>query len=176
MNELGKEYAAALFMLACEEGKQREFYNGLEFIRSAFDENPEYPEFLSCPGVPLSERISAVASAFGDSVPEKVLSFMQLLCEKGRIACFLDAFTDYKALLDLSERVSEVKVTSAVELTVSEKKKLKDKLESTYNRTVNIEYFIDVGLLGGLVVEMDGRTMDSSLRRHLREVKEVMNA
>ena len=37
MNELGKEYAAALFMLAAEDGSQRGYYDGLEVIRSVFD-------------------------------------------------------------------------------------------------------------------------------------------
>ena len=99
---------------------------------------------------------------------------MQLLCEKGRTVCFFDAVKEYKSLLDSSMRISEVKVTSAVALTEAEKTRLKDKLESTYNRKVNIEYFIDESLLGGLVVDMDGRIMDSSLRRRLRDVKEVI--
>lgn len=175
MNELGKEYATALFMLAEEDNRHRDYYDGLEVIRSAFDENPEYAEFLSCPGITLSERLSAVDSAFEGSVPEKVLSFMKLLCEKGRVSCFCDAVKEYKALLEAFERICDVKVTSAVELTDSEKQKLKDKLESTYNRKVNIEYFIDESLLGGLVVDMDGKIIDASLRRRLREVKEVMN-
>ena len=174
MNELGKEYASALFMLAVEDGNQRQYYDGLEAVGSVFKAEPEYVEFLSCPGIPLSERLSAIESAFVATVPERVISFLQLLCEKGRTACFFDAVNEYKALLDASERISDVKVTSAVELTESEKARLKDKLESTYDRKVNIEYFIDEGLLGGLVVDMDGRIMDSSLRRRLRDVKEVI--
>jgi len=174
MNELGKEYASALFMLALEEDRQKEYYDGLEIISTALKAESEYTEFLSCPAVPLAERLSSLESAFGDSVPEAVLSFMQLLCEKGRTVCFFDAVKEYKSLLDSSMRISEVKVTSAVALTEAEKTRLKDKLESTYNRKVNIEYFIDESLLGGLVVDMDGRIMDSSLRRRLRDVKEVI--
>ena len=123
----------------------------------------------------MEERLSALDTAFESVLPEKVLSFIKLLCEKGRVSCFYDAVKEYKLLLESFERISDVKVTSAVELTDSEKQKLKDKLESTYNRKVNIEYFIDGSLLGGLVVDMDGKIMDASLRRRLREVKEVMN-
>ncbi len=175
MNELGKEYGTALFMLACEEQKQRRFFEGLELLVSTFEENPGYTDFLSSPGIPLGERLSAVASAFADSVPEGVLSYLQLLCEKGRMSCFFDSVKEYKALLDASERVSSVKVTSAVELTESEKQKLKSKLESAYNCKVELEYSIDKSLLGGMVVDIDGKVMDSSLRHRLREVKEVMN-
>ena len=53
--------------------------------------------------------------------------------------------------------------------------KLKTKLESTTSGVVNINYLIDETLLGGVVVEINGKIMDGSLRHRLREVKEVMN-
>ena len=40
---------------------------------------------------------------------------------------------------------------------------------------VNVEYVVDPALLGGLIVERDGKIMDASLRRRLREVKEVIS-
>ncbi len=175
MNELGKEYGTALFMLACEDQKQRRFFESLELLVSTFEENPGYTDFLSSPGIPLGERLSAVASAFADTVPEEVLSYLQLLCEKGRMSCFFDSVKEYKALLDASERISRVKVTSAVELTDEEKQKLRVRLEAAYGRRVELEYSIDEDLLGGMVVDIDGKVIDSSLRYRLREVKEVIN-
>lgn len=175
MNELGKEYGTALFMLACEEEKQKEFYDGLGIIASAFKEEPEYIELLSCPGVAMGQRLSAIDAAFADRIPEGVLSYLKLLCEKGRISCFFDSVKEYKALLDETERISRVKVTSAVELTDEEKQKLRIRLEAAYGRRVELEYSIDEDLLGGMVVDIDGKVIDSSLRYRLREVKEVMN-
>ena len=78
------------------------------------------------------------------------------------------------ALLDVSRHVSSAKVTSAVELTAEEKQKLMKKLESLCNGRVNAEYVIDTSLIGGLVVEIDGKIFDGSLRHRLRKVKDVM--
>lgn len=175
MNNVGKEYGAALFMLASEESAREEYAQALGLVKDAFAESPEYAELLSSPGITQSERLRAIETAFEGSVPEGVLSFLQLMCEKGRL-CFLDtAIEEYFSLLDASKRISSAKVTSAVELTDSEKQKLKSRLVQLCHGEVNIEYFIDEKLLGGLVVELDGKIMDGSLRQRLREIKEVIS-
>ena len=174
MTEIGKEYGAALFMLACENDAKHEYTEGLRVIGNAASAEPEYFDFLSSPGIPVTERLSAIEAAFSKKVPEHVLSFLQLLCEKGRLPCFYDAIKEYSALLDASEHISVARVTSAVELTDGEKDKLKSRLESFCKCQVNIEYLIDKKILGGLTVEVDGSIMDGSLRHRLREVKEVM--
>ena len=175
MTDVGKEYGAALFMLACEAGKKREYATALNMIRECFKEHSDYPVFLSSPSVPLSKRLSAIEAAFAGRLPEQVLSFLMLLCEKGRIDCFSVSADEYNALLDHSEHISNAKVTSAEPLTAAEKTKLRKKLESVYKGEVHIEYFTDKDLLGGLVVEVDGSIMDGSLRQRLRDVKDVMN-
>ncbi len=176
MNDVNREYGAALFMLACEESKEEEYGKELEMLKKAFKEDPEYLEFLASPGIPLGERLSAVSAVFADSLSDNVLSYVQLMCEKGRIDGFFGAAEEYKALLDASKHVSLAKVTSAVELTEAEKTKLYNKLKDMSQGDVTMEYSVDSSLLGGLIVELDGKIMDGSLRNRLREVKDVINS
>ena len=175
MTELGKEYGTALFMLSAEEGQIDEVARGLSVIRSAFNENPEYFDFLSSPSISLNYRLKSLSNVFSESIPTYVLSYLQLMCEKGRINCFLDSANEFKKLMDTLNHVSNIKVTSAVGLTVDEKNKLKDKFESTYKNKVNIQFYIDKSLLGGIIAEIDGNIIDGSLRHSLHEIKEVMN-
>ena len=107
-------------------------------------------------------------------MPEHVLSFLQLLCEKGRIDCFREAAEAYFALYEASLRILDARVTSAVPRADSEKKALTESLEKKHGGTVHAEYFVDGALLGGVIVEVDGRIYDGSLRRRLRDAKEVM--
>lgn len=176
MNDVGKEYGAALFMLACEENAKDEYGTALELLKSHFEQYPEYREFLSSPGIPLGERLSAIETAFSEGIPVNVLSFIQLMCEKGRMDSFFEAAAEYKALLDASKHISMAKVTSAVELTETEKSKLYNRLKAMSGGDVNIEYLVDSSLLGGLIVEFDDKIMDGSLRNRLREVKDVINS
>ena len=175
MTDVGKEYGAALFMLACEQNKKKEYSEELALIKGAMEESADYAEFLSSPSIPIKERLSAIEIAFADSLSENVLSFFLLLCEKGRMPCLESAISEYNALFDASMRVSTATIISAVPLTNSEKSKLKEKLEVIYKCTVNLECSVDKNVLGGLIVEIDGNTLDGSLRYRLREVKEVIN-
>ena len=175
MTDIAKEYGTALFMVACEENSKREYAEALERIKKTLDSFPEYSELISSPGIPLNERLDVIDKTFSGSVPEHVLSYLKLLCEKGRISCLKDSIGEYKALLDESERVSKVKVTSATPLTDEEKRKLISKLEQMEKRKVSAEYFVDAALLGGLVVTVDGKIMDGSVRQRLHDVKEVIN-
>lgn len=175
MTEISKEYGAAMFMLACEKNLKSEYGLALENVKAVFEENPGYLEFLSSPAIAKAERLGAIADAFADKIPEDVVSFLQLLCEKGRISGFYEAQEEYQNLLDASEQIQTAKITSAVELTADEKDALKKKLEALSKNMVNMEYFIDESLLGGVVVEMDGRIIDGSLRKSLSDIKEVIN-
>ena len=175
MTEIIKEYSTALFMLASESGSQKEYAGVLREIKKVFLENPSYLELLSSPSIPVVERLSAIDGAFGNSAPEYVLSYLKLLCEKGRIGEFMESVDEYNALLNASERVYTAKVTSAQELTLEERDKLIQKLEKSYLGKVQAQYVVDVTLLGGMIVEIDGKVMDGSLRRRLQDVKEVIN-
>jgi F-type H+-transporting ATPase subunit delta len=97
------------------------------------------------------------------------------LCEKGRFSCFRDSVDEFNSLLNASKHISKATVKSAVELTEAEKNRLNDKLEKLCGGQVDMEYIIDSSLLGGLIVEVDGKIMDGSLRHKLGEMKEVMN-
>ena len=174
MNDIGKEYAQALFMVACEDDNAEAVAEGLAVVRAALTDEPRYAELIASPSIPLEERLAAIKAAFGNAVPARGLSFLQLLCEKGRMGVFSDAVEAYMALLDASRHVSSATVTSAVELTAEEKQKLIEKLESLCKGRVNADYVVDPSLIGGLVVEIDGKVFDGSVRHRLRKVKDVM--
>ena len=174
MAQISKEYAEALFTLACEESLEEEFLTALEKIGNILEKEPAYAELLASPGIPLGERLSAVETALGGVVPEYVVSWTQLLCEKGRIGYFSECLKEYRSLLAAKQSVVTARVTSAVALTEKESESLKQKLEKISGGTVLLDTAIDPSLLGGVVVEINGRVMDGSLRHRLRMVKEVM--
>ena len=97
------------------------------------------------------------------------------MCEKGRIKHFSDSVKEYKRLLDESKKVSKAKVTSATELLENQKEALKHKLEKISNTAVEMEYFIDESIIGGVVAEIDGKIMDGSLRSRLHDMKDVIS-
>ena len=174
MNNVSHEYAEALFMLAAEDSSFGEYQEALDLINNVFHDNPNYIDFLTSYTIPMSERIEALDKAFSNAIPKNVMSFVKILCRRQHIDIFCDCVSEFKALLDTMNKVSKARVTSAVDLKADEKDALRAKLEKVKGHTVIIDYTVDKAILGGLIVEIDGKVMDSSLRKHLKDVKDVI--
>ncbi|MBR1970384.1 MAG: ATP synthase F1 subunit delta [Clostridia bacterium] len=169
-----REYAEALYSLSCEENLKEDIAEEIASVRDVFKENPDYLKLLSSPSIEISERLGLLEAAFKDAVHEYVLSFLKLLCEKGHIAFYGECATEFEKLVAFSNKISKAKVTSAVELTDEEREALLEKLEIKCGHKVELETSVDSSLLGGVVIEQDGRIIDASLKRRLSEVKDVM--
>lgn len=175
MTRTYKEYGEALFALALETDNTEQFKSALDTASAVFKADPEYIEFLACYGIPVAERTAALAEAFGDTLPEYVLSFLQLLCEHGAIKELDECVKMYSSLYAEHNRQTTATVKSVTELTEAQKVSLIKKLEKMCQKSVTLDCRIDSSLLGGLVIELDGKIIDGSLKQKLLKVKEVID-
>lgn len=175
MSDICKEYGEALFALGLEENSLDRINDDLDFIRDVFAKTPEYAAFLQSPAVPKAERLKTVNDVFTGSVSEYAVSFLSILCEKGRAMLFGDCAKEFKRLYEESKNVSLARVYSTVPLSEEQKELLKEKLEKRSGHSVKMECFIDKTLLGGVLIDMDGTQFDGTIKRRLQELKEVMD-
>ena len=175
MTETSKEYASALFELAIDSHAEDETRTALHQVRDMLKGTSGALETLASPAIPKKERIAVLEQAWGDSLPEHVMGFLQVLCGHGRIRELSDCVEAFDNLLDTARKLSTANVVSAVELTEDEKNKLQSQLEKRLGRTIRLECSVDESLRGGLIVEVEGKVMDGSLKHRLHEIKEVMN-
>lgn len=172
--ELSREYAEALYALAVENDREKEYLEALESAAALLTGHPDYVELLACPAIPREERDGLLEQSFGQMVPEQVLAFIQLLCAHGRIRSLNDCIEEYRRIYQTAVAISTAEVVSAVPLTEQEKEKLAAVLSARTGRTVTLTCTVDESLLGGMVVRVDGKVLDGSLRGRLHAVKEVM--
>ncbi len=174
MTQIGKEYSEALFSLVCESGDEKKIMTELEAVKSITESEEDILLLLCAPSVPLSERLSVIDAAFGKIAGEYVISFLKLLCERKRLSQLSACIDGYRELLNARYAVVTAKVTSALPLNEEERAALKDTLEKKSGHTVILDCSVDEAILGGVIVEMLGTVTDGSLRRRLKEIKEVM--
>lgn len=175
MTKMSNEYADALFSLAMELHAEEETLSALHLIRDAFASEPQALALAASPSIPKSERLQVLEEAFAASVPQHVMGFLHVLCSNGHIRAFEDSVKDYEELYNSARKLSTAYVTSAVALNDAEKEQLRTKLEKKLGRTIRLECAVDETLLGGLIVQVDGKVIDGSLKHRLHEIKEVMN-
>ena len=175
MTQTAKEYAVALFMLAAEDGKEKLVSDGLKTVSQILRQFPEYLDLLASPNIPIQERTAAVDQAFSDGVCEYVVNFLKVLCEKNNIRLIHRCISEYEELYHANDGITSANVISAVALTKGEKEKLKQKLENFCGKKVIMHYIVNAAVLGGVIVHVDGKVIDGSLRRRLRDIKEVID-
>ncbi len=65
-------------------------------------------------------------------------------------------------------------VTSAVELSAAQRAKIESELRGHYGATLDISYTVDPGILGGLLVRVVDKVLDTSVRQRLNAVQRNM--
>ena len=174
MTEMSKAYADALYSLAMDCGTEEETLEGLRMVLKHLREVPGAMDLLASPSIPKEERAAVLDQAFV-GLQEPAMGFLHVLTGKGHIRQLEECIKAYAELHDSARKLATAVVKSAVELTEEEKNTLKSKLEQKLGRTIRLECSMDPSLLGGLVVQVDGRIIDGSLKHRLHEIKEVMN-
>ena len=175
MTDMSKSYADALFSLALESDTLDKTLAELTELRDGIMNTPDALELLASPSIPKDERCAVLDRAFGDIQPEHVMGLVHVLVRHGHIRALDGCLKAYTQLYDSARKLSTAFVTSAVELPQAAKDELAEKLSRRLGRTIRLECAVDPALLGGLLVRVDGKVIDGSMKKQLHEIKEVMN-
>ena len=170
MNDISREYGAALYELAAEEGLARELLAETETVRAALGENPLYIRLLSSPKVSKDERERAIGEAFDGAHPY-LLRFLRMMVSLGYARELCDALSEYKRLFYEKNGIAVAHITSATALSDSEKKRIVSALSRRSGKEISPEFEIQPSLIGGIRVEIDGVLYDGTLRRRLDGIR-----
>ena len=176
MTETSRSYADALFSLAVETASVPQTLDALRLARNELCGTAGALDLLASPAIPKDERLAVLHSAFDGVLPEHVLSLLCVMCANGCIRELDDCLTAFAKLHDTAKKLSTAHVTSDVAMTDAQKAELTAQLTKKLGRTIRLECDVDAALLGGLIVRVDGKVIDGSLKHRLQQIKEVMNS
>ena len=169
---VSKTYGEALFELAVEEDREEEFLSEVAQLKSLLDENPDFGKLMNHPKILKEEKLKVLEEVFGGRISKELLGFLHLVVSK-------DRYGDIDAILDFF--ISEVKklkgigiayVTTAADLNEAKKKEIEAKLLATTSfQKMEMHYQVDEDLIGGMVIRIGDRVVDSSVRTKLFELQ-----
>lgn len=167
-NEVAERYASAFFDLAGEENNGDALERDMRALRAAIGESPELRAFLRSPVYDAEDKrraMDAILDKLGaDGLTKNLVA---LMADKGRLFA-LDGVA--KAYLDKAAKARgevSAEAISAHPLTDEQIAALRGQIEQAVGKSVNLEAKTDPSLLGGLIVKVGSRMMDSSLRTRL---------
>lgn len=172
---ISKTYGDALFELAVEEDKIDALLEEIEQLQRVLSENDEFGRLMNHPKIIKEEKIQVAKNVFEGRMSDELLGFLIIIISK-------DRYRDIDAILDYF--IAEVKkykgigiatVTTAVPLREEQCKKIEQRLlDTTSYTTMEMNYMLDKSLIGGMVIRIGDRVVDSSIKTKLSELQKEL--
>ena len=168
---VSKTYGDALFAVALEENRMDEFFEAVKVVADILRTNDEFGKLMNHPKITKEDKVKIVEETFGNRIPKEITGIMTLLVTKGRAEAILSVFDYFIALVKEEKKIGSASVATAVALTDAQKAKVEQKLlDTTKYESFEMNYSVDESLIGGMVIRIGDRVVDSSIKTKLYEL------
>ena len=168
-------YASALFDLARDQGALDEVAGDLATINEMIDVNADLARLVRSPVISRDDQERAMAAVM-EAAGIGVLAgrFVGLVAQNRRLFALCDMVAAFKILLADYRGEATASVTAARLLTEQQIMRIKSQLAGIVDQEISLSTDVDEDLLGGIVVRLGSRMVDSSLRTKLQKMQTAM--
>lgn len=172
---ISKTYGDALFELAVEENKVDDLQEEIGQLQKILQENGDFGRLMTHPKINKDEKIKVVTDVFKGRISDELLGFLTIIISKDRyqeidgiLEYFLTEVKKYKG-------IGVATVTTAVPLREEQRRKVEQRLlDTTDYKSMEIHYKQDAALIGGMVIRIGDRVVDSSISTKLNELQKEL--
>lgn len=168
-------YATALFELARDEKSVDAVKADLDRFEALLTESPELKRLVRSPVFSAETQLKALTAVLEKSgISGVAANFLKVLTANRRLFAVSDVIRAFGALVAKFKGEATADVTVAERLTDKHLDALKTALKSVTGKDVVLNMKVDPSIIGGLVVKLGSRMVDSSLRTKLNSIKHAM--
>lgn len=175
LNGVAGRYASALFELAGEANSQKSVGEALKRFAEMVEASEDLQRLVRSPVFSVKDQLAALGALLAAAGIEGLAAnFIGLVAANRRLFTVLDMIKAYGALEAAQRGEVPAEAISAVDLSAAQIKELKDQLKAVTGQDVALSTRTDPSILGGLIVKVGSRMIDSSLRTKLQNLKIAM--
>ncbi|HYU35431.1 MAG TPA: ATP synthase F1 subunit delta [Thermoanaerobaculia bacterium] len=167
---LGRLYAKALLDLADEQGNADELLDELTALAHYLEGHPELEELFGSPLVDKTARGRTIEKVFRGRASDLLVDALQIIHRKGRLGSLRAIAEAYRQELRDRRGQVDVFVRTAVPLTAELRARLSDSLAGFTGRKPTLFEKVDPAVIGGMVVEVAGKKIDTSVASRLKDL------
>jgi len=168
-------YATALFELARETNAIDAVKADLERFDTLVAENPDLNRLVRSPVFSAAEQLQALSAVLDRAgIGGLAAKFLKLVTMNRRLFAARDMVRGYRELVALHKGEATAEVTVAERLKDDHIAALKSALKAVSGKDVDLAIKIDPAIIGGLVVKLGSRMVDTSLRTKLNAIRHAM--
>lgn len=172
---IAARYATAVFDLAKDDGKIKNLEGDLDGLTSALAESGDFNALISSPVYSRDEQGTAiVALAKKMKLSPIMTNTLSLMAAKRRLFVLPQLVSALRAAIAEDKGEVTADVVSAKALTKAQSDKLRASLMTTTGKKVSINATVDESLIGGLIVKVGSKMIDTSIRSKLAALQNTM--
>jgi F-type H+-transporting ATPase subunit delta len=172
VSQVAERYARSLFELATEAKAISKVEADLASFEALLGSSPDLERLIKSPVFSAEDQFKAIA-AIADKAKIGGLAgnFLRVVAKNRRLFAVPGIIAAFRRIAAEARGEVSAEVTSAHELSAAQQTELKAALKSVAGKDVAIDVTVDPTLLGGLVVKMGSRQIDTSLKTKLNSLK-----
>lgn len=168
-------YATALFELALESNAIDAVRADLDRFEGMINESPDLERLVRSPAFTAEEQTRALGAVLAQAeIGGLAANFLKLVASNRRLFAVRDMIKAFRALVARHKGEVSAEVTVADEPSAERLAEIKAALNAVTGKDVQVDVKIDPAIIGGLVVKLGSRMVDSSLRTRLNALKHAM--
>jgi len=169
-------YARSLLELANEGQVTREVATELLQLGQLIQDNPTFGLFMADPAISHEERAGILQRIFQGRVQPLIFSFLAVLNRHGRLAMLAHMIGAYGVLLDIQAGIINVDLTVAAKVDDRQLEEIRRQISAALGKQAVVSQYVDDSIIGGMVLRVDDRLIDGSVRGQLQALKTQMLA
>src|SRR5258708_36132304 len=173
MSELtvAARYAKSLIDLAEEQNSVDVMKKDMELFHDTLKANPELKAVLANPIVSHTKKIKILDEVFASKGNKASITFFKLMVNKCRFEILYATSKEYINMYDIKNNIVHASVVSASVLSDANKKKMIAEIHEATGGTVKLYTKVDPSLIGGFVLTVGDRQVDTSIANDLKKLK-----
>ena len=165
---VSKTYGDALFELALEADKLDLFLEEVKAVAEAMEQNEDLTRLMNHPKIVKEEKMKLIEDIFKGNVSDELVGLMRMVVEKGHYNELGSIFLYFINQVKEYKNIGTAYVTAPLPLSDEQKAAVEKRLlETTKYVEFEMHYDVDAALIGGLVIRIGDRVVDSSVKNKL---------
>ena len=169
---LAGRYAKSLIDLSVEKDQLEAVYKDIQYMNDLMRASSEFVTLLKSPVITGDKKQKVLEALTAGKIGRMTASFNTLLINKGResflpdiVDAFIGQYKDYKG-------IHIVTLTTAIPVSDDVRKSIIKKIKEVGNmKEVELESLVQENIIGGFILEADGRRVDASIAYDLANIK-----
>ena len=172
---VANRYARALADVVASTGNYRQVLTELENFAAAYRESLELREVCETPAVPMPQKLKVLELLAGRLGCSPVtLNFLRVLMSHYRFPLLEEILLAFRNVADARMGIVRVKITSASDLTREDQENLRVRFNVLTRKQAELDFHLDLDLIGGLVAQIGSTVYDGSIRGRLNRIREQL--